>query len=227
VIKIDKNKKGVAMFDRAQWFLASMSIALSVQLNQPVAAAVPVGKVVQTAQTNSSDAAETALKEGVQLYQQGMAQAQRSAILKFEQALKLYREAGDRRGEATTLTWIGLVYAELGKNQKALEYYNQTLPLWRALGDHHREASTLYTTAYFNRDQNNLTEALNDIESAIKILENLRPTAPSPEVCSSYLATMQENYEVYIDLLMQLHQANPNSGYDVKALEARKRAINP
>jgi hypothetical protein len=38
---------------------------------------------------------------------------------------------------------------------------------------------------------------------------------------------MQENYEVYIDLLMQLHQANPNSGYDVKALEARKRAINP
>jgi tetratricopeptide (TPR) repeat protein len=134
VIKIDKNKKGVAMFDRAQWFLASMSIALSVQLNQPVAAAVPLGKVVQTAQTNSSDAAETALKEGVQLYQQGMAQAQRSAILKFEQALKLYREAGDRRGEATTLTWIGLVYAELGKNQKALEYYNQTLPLWRALG---------------------------------------------------------------------------------------------
>jgi len=156
-----------------------------------------------------------------------MAEAQRCAILKFEQALKLYREAGDRRGEATTLTWIGLVYAELGKNQKALEYYNQTLPLWRALGDHHREASTLYTTAYFNRDQNNLTEALNDIESAIKILENLRPTAPSPEVCCSYLATMQENYEVYIDLLMQLHQANPNSGYDVKALEARKRAINP
>jgi hypothetical protein len=34
VIKIDKNTKGVAMFDRTQWFLADMSIALSVQLQQ-------------------------------------------------------------------------------------------------------------------------------------------------------------------------------------------------
>ncbi len=55
------------MFDRAQLFLAGMSIALLVQLSQPVAAAVSVGKVVQTAQTNSSDAAAKAFKEGSQL----------------------------------------------------------------------------------------------------------------------------------------------------------------
>ncbi|WP_445304868.1 CHAT domain-containing tetratricopeptide repeat protein [Microcoleus sp. S36b_A4] len=120
-----------------------MSIALSVQLSQPVAAAVPVGKVVQTAQTNSSDAAEKAFKEGVQLYNQGTAQAKRSAIVKFEIALKLYREAGDRRGEATTLTGIGRVYSELGEKQKALEYYSQSLPLTRATGDHREEAVTL------------------------------------------------------------------------------------
>jgi hypothetical protein len=58
VIEIDKNTKGVAMFDRTQSILAGMSIALSLQLSQPVAAAVPVGKVVQTAQTNSSEAAQ-------------------------------------------------------------------------------------------------------------------------------------------------------------------------
>ncbi|MEG4036664.1 tetratricopeptide repeat protein [Microcoleus sp. S36b_A4] len=131
------------MLDRTQWFLAGMSIALSVQLSQPVAAAVPVGKVVQTAQTNSSDAAEKAFKEGVQLYNQGTAQAKRSAIVKFEIALKLYREAGDRRGEATTLTGIGRVYSELGEKQKALEYYSQSLPLTRATGDHREEAVTL------------------------------------------------------------------------------------
>ena len=34
MIKIDKNTKGVAMFDRTQWFLVDMSIALSVQLPQ-------------------------------------------------------------------------------------------------------------------------------------------------------------------------------------------------
>jgi len=214
------------MFDRTQGFLAGMLIALSVPLNQPLVAAVPAGKVVQTAQTNSSNAAETVLKEGIQLYEQGIAEA-KIAMTKFEKALKLYRQAGDRNGEVDSLTWIGLVYAKLGDNQKALEYYNQTIPLLRAVGDHHREAETLYTTASINRDQNNLTQALNDIEFAIKILENLRPTAPSPEIRSTYLAIMQENYEFYIDLLMQLHQANPNSGYDVKASEARKRARNP
>ena len=109
------------MFDRAKWFLAGMSIALSVQLSQPVAAAVPVGKVVQTAQIGSSDAAQAvaaakaaaateALIKGTQLYQQGTAESLRSAIVKLEEALKLYREAGDRSGEATTLTWIGSGY---------------------------------------------------------------------------------------------------------------------
>jgi len=112
------------MVDRAQWFLAGMLIALSIQLSQPVAAGVPVGKTVQTAQTNSSDAAETVLKEGVQLYQQGTAEAKRGVIAKFEQALKLYREAGDRLGEARTLNNIGLIYSELGEKQKALEYYS-------------------------------------------------------------------------------------------------------
>jgi CHAT domain-containing protein/Tfp pilus assembly protein PilF len=131
------------MFDRTQWILAGMSIALSLQLSQPVSAAVPVGKVVQTAQTNSSDAAETALMEGIQLYQQGTAEAKRSALVKFEQALKLYREAGDRSLEATTLNNIGSVYSELGEKQKALEYYSQSLPLSRAVGDRGGEALTL------------------------------------------------------------------------------------
>jgi hypothetical protein len=68
------------MFDRTQWVLTGILIALSVQLSQPVAAAVSVGKTVQTAQTNSNEAAHKAFKEGVQLYQQGTTESLRSAI---------------------------------------------------------------------------------------------------------------------------------------------------
>ena len=121
------------MFDRTQWVLAGMSIALSVQLSQPVAAAVPVGKAVQTAQTNSSEAAAKALNEGLQLYQQGTAEALRGAIAKYEEALKLYREAGDNKGQALSLASLGKVYSELEEKQKALEYYNQFLSLMRAV----------------------------------------------------------------------------------------------
>ncbi|NJS13162.1 MAG: tetratricopeptide repeat protein, partial [Microcoleus sp. CSU_2_2] len=115
------------MFDRAQWILAGMSLALSLHLNQP-AAAMPVGKVEQTAQTNSIDAAQKLYEEADKLYQQGTVEAKKSAIVKYEEALKLFREAGDRRREAVTLNNIGSVYSVLGEQQKALEYYNQSLP---------------------------------------------------------------------------------------------------
>jgi CHAT domain-containing protein/Tfp pilus assembly protein PilF len=50
---------------------------------------------------------------------------------------------GDRSGEATTLSNIGLVYSDLGEKQKALDYYQQALPLRRAVGDRSGEAVTL------------------------------------------------------------------------------------
>ncbi len=106
-------------------------------------------------------------------------------------------------------------------------FTSQSLPLRRATGDLRGEALTLYSMAAVKRDQHNLTEALNDIESSLKIIENLRSNIASPDLRRSYFATVQEYYKFYIDLLMQLHQANPNSGYDIKASEARKRATNP
>jgi len=251
------------MFDRAQWFLAGMAIALSVQLSQPVTAAVPVGKIVQTAQTNSNEAAEKVYQEVLKLYQQGTADSKRSAIVKYEEALKLYREAGDTLGQAVSLLALGKIYSDLGENQKALEYYSQSvslfralgvrrweaiilsniagvysdlgeqqkaleyysqsLPLSRAVGNRPQEALTLYSMAVVKRSQNNLTEALNDIESSLKIIENLRTNIVSPELRSSYFVTVQQYYEFYIDLLRQLHKTNPNSGYDIKASEASER----
>ena len=50
---------------------------------------------------------------------------------------------GDRFGEATTLSSIGLVYSDLGEKQKALDYYNQALALERAVGNRAGEAALL------------------------------------------------------------------------------------
>ncbi len=215
------------MFDRTHWFLASLLIALSVQLSQPAVAAVSVGKAVQTAQTNSSDAAQKVYGEAEKLYEQGTAESLRGAIVKYEEALKLYRKAGNRSREALTLHNMGGVYLNLGEQQKALEYYSQSLPLRRAVDDRGGEAVTLSSMAFVKRSLGNFTEALTDIEASLKLIENLRRKIATPESRSSYFATIQDYYKFYIDLLMQLHITNPNSGYDIKASEARKRASNP
>ncbi|WP_445302489.1 CHAT domain-containing protein [Microcoleus sp. MON2_D5] len=146
------------------------------------------------------------------------------ALEYYNQSLSLFQAGGNRSGEAITLTNIGRVYDKLGEKQKALEYYSQSLPLSRIVGNRSQEARTLYSMAYVKGAQGNLTEALNDIESSIKIIENLRTKIASPELRSSYFATVQDYYEFYIALLMQLHKINPKSGYDRKALEASERS---
>ena len=146
------------------------------------------------------------------------------ALEYYSQSLPLSRALGDRSQEASTLNNIGFVYSELGEKQKALEYYSQSLPLSRAVGDRSGEANTLINIAYVKATQGNLTEALTNIEASLKIIESLRTKVASPELRTSYFATVQNYYEFYIDLLMQLHKTQPKSGYDTKAFEASERS---
>ena len=146
------------------------------------------------------------------------------ALEYYSQSLPLSRATGDRSLEATTFNNIGLVYSDLGEKQKALEYYSQSLPLSQTAGNRSLEAVTLYNMGYVKRDRGNLTEALTDIEASIKIFESLRTKIASPQLRPSYFATVQNYYQFYIDLLMQLHKTQPKSGYDTKAFEASERS---
>ena len=141
----------------------------------------------------------------------------------YNQSLPLRRQVGDKAGEAVTLNNIGAVYNDLGDKQQALDFYNQSLPLSRQVGDKAGEARTLFNFAFVKRSQGNLTEALTDMESAINIIEELRTKIISQDLRTSYFATVQDYYELYIYLLMELHEQNPNQGYDAKALHASER----
>ncbi|MEG4443844.1 tetratricopeptide repeat protein [Microcoleus sp. AT9_B5] len=142
----------------------------------------------------------------------------------FNQALSLFQAVGDRGLEAGSLNNIGRVYYGLGEKQKALEYYNQALPITRAVGNKDGEAGILYNIALLQRSQGNLKQALTLMENSITIIEDLRTKIGSQELRTSYFATVQDYYQFYIDLLMQLHQQNPSQGYDALALHASERA---
>ncbi|MBI3949281.1 MAG: CHAT domain-containing protein [Acidobacteria bacterium] len=87
--------------------------------------------------------AEKAFAEGQRLRIQGTAESLRRTIEKYEEAVPLWRAVGDQRGEAHTLSNIGLVYNWLGEPQTALDYLSQALQLRRTMKDHHGEAATL------------------------------------------------------------------------------------
>ena len=59
----------------------------------------------------------------------------KKAIEYYEQALKIAREIGDRRGEGTRLGNLGIAYSDLGEAKKAIDYYEQALKIAREIGD--------------------------------------------------------------------------------------------
>jgi CHAT domain-containing protein/uncharacterized protein (UPF0332 family) len=135
------------------------------------------------------------------------------------QALLLQRAIiGDKNTEAAVLTNVGHTYYKLGEFEKALAYYNEPLRLWQTLGKKRNEAITLKHIASALRDLGRLPEAQVSIEKSIALLEYIRDHAGSPELQSSFVASLFEYYEFYIDLLMRLNAANPKAGHNLAAL---------
>ena len=146
------------------------------------------------------------------------------ALKSYTEALEITRSIGNRRLEAPILDNMGNIYKLSDKPTKAIESYQQALALWQEFGDRPGEIKTRYFIAETQRNQGNLTMALETIETALAIVESQRTKIASSELRASYFATVQDYYEFYIDLLMQLHQQQPNEGYDGKALQASERS---
>ncbi|HEY9673550.1 MAG TPA: CHAT domain-containing protein [Waterburya sp.] len=133
-------------------------------------------------------------------------------------------KVGYRQGEVNALRNLGKVYNALKQYEQALSTYARDLALRRLFGDRAEEAETLYNVAITQRDRGNLNEARTQIEAAINIVEDIRTRVTSQELRTSYFASVQNYYQFYIDVLMQLHKQNPSQGYDALALHASERA---
>ena len=149
-----------------------------------------------------------------------------TALDYFNQSLDLFKKMQSVIGEAMTLNNIGLVYDTLGKKQTALDYFNQSLDLSQKIQDQESIANTLYNLAILKYNQSNLNEALTKIESAINIIEELDIQISATNLPQSDFTTVQNYYQFYIDLLIQLHKQNPNQGYEIKANEVIEKLKN-
>ena len=142
----------------------------------------------------------------------------------YQESLSIWREIKFREGEANTLLNIGFVFDSFGNIERSLDYYNQALPLFRLLGSQSSEAWTLYGIARVMSAKGKPDEALANTETAINIVESIRTKIAGAERRATFLATYQNLYQFYIDLLMRLDQNRPSQGFDARALQASERA---
>ena len=89
--------------------------------------------------------------------------------------------------------------------------------------DRDGEAGSLYSWARADSAQGNLAAARTHIEESLRVAESLRSDLLSPESRASFLASVQSSYQLYTDLLMRQHQAEPTKGFDALAVEVSER----
>ncbi|MCP4663406.1 MAG: CHAT domain-containing protein [bacterium] len=151
----------------------------------------------------------------------GRPEQARTAI---ENALTIFRELGDRHGEAAALASLGMLRSKAGEHDAAVGLLRQALVLLAAGGDRDGEARVLYGLAYTDRRRGDPAAAQEAIERALERIEALRSEPASPGLRSFFLASKQDYYRFYVDLLMDRHQRHPAAGFDARALEASERA---
>lgn len=145
------------------------------------------------------------------------------ALEYHDQSLTIRRATNDRVGQAASLDAGGLALHRLGKSDDAIARLTEALQLRRATAERLGEADTLKNLAQVEGDRGNLLVALDHIEAAVQLTDAMRGQLLSPELRASFIAAEQGRYELYVDVLMQLHKQRSGNGFDVRAIEASER----
>lgn len=152
-------------------------------------------------------------------------QKQYSDALRYlQQALPLQKQNSDPLGQGDTLHKIGVTYFAAGDPSRALKELREALSFWQANQFPPGEALTRYELSRVLSAQGDTQSAREEIEKTISIVESQRAKVLSRRLRSSYFASVQNFYEQYIAVLMQLHQRNPQEKFDSLALNVKERA---
>ena len=147
-----------------------------------------------------------------------------AAIRNYVLAQSFAHSQKDLRAEMDAWNLLGLTYSSQDKKRLALDCFRKALELSREAENRFGESATLYHIARTQFELGNLEDARTQTKAAVDVIEALRTKVGSYELRASYFASVRQLYELYIDILMELHNRNPHDGFDVQAFEASERA---
>lgn len=138
----------------------------------------------------------------------------------FLEAGVQYYKVGSRREWARAQTFLGQTDYLLGNLTSAENSYRNALKVFRSVDDFTSEAALCFGLGKVELDRDNLDEAGTLLKRAIALTEQLRENAASKELRSSFLASVHDRYETYVEWLMRRHSQEPDKQFDIEAFEA-------
>lgn len=143
------------------------------------------------------------------------------AVEPAQQALRLAQGFPDR--EISVLYTLGDAHREMGELRSAQEELEKALSLAHDRGDRSFEADISLTLAKIARDRGDLTAALDRAHSAVDTIESIRTSVFDHRLRTSFLATRQDFYEVYVDTLMPRPGGPADAARIAEALRVSER----
>jgi CHAT domain-containing protein/Tfp pilus assembly protein PilF len=147
-----------------------------------------------------------------------------AAIRNYLLARSFAHSQKDLRAEMDAWNLLGLNYKTQDKKPLALDCFRKALALSREAEYRFGESVTLYHIARTQFELGELADARAQTKAAIDVIEALRTKFGSYDLRASYFASVRQLYDLYIDVLMELHTRHPHDGFDVLAFEASERA---
>ena len=142
----------------------------------------------------------------------------------YTQALALHRVSQNQRQLAMVLRNFGAFLRDEKQTSKAIDYLNEARTISTAIGDRTTQASVLFELGRLELDRNNAVEARKLIEAATVTIESVRVNLKSPQLRTAFLASLRKYYEFEIEVLMRLHQQQPDAGYAAAALQVSEKS---
>ncbi|HVQ39443.1 MAG TPA: tetratricopeptide repeat protein, partial [Pyrinomonadaceae bacterium] len=129
--------------------------------------------------------ADLLFSEGDKFNDGSRTRTSQEALVKFEVALPIWREIGEQKWEAATLSRIAGIFSRRNEPARALEFYEQSLPLWQRLDDRVSEVYSLNNLA-------RVRTALKQHERALELNRKALEVCRSVKQCDAEPSLLEE-----------------------------------
>jgi CHAT domain-containing protein/Tfp pilus assembly protein PilF len=154
------------------------------------------------------------------------AQNYSKALEYFSQGLEKAEQSDDKESQGMLLNNLGIVHYNLGNYEKSTKYFQDAIQLANNVG-----SGQILWEAYLElgntyREQNAPKEALERYKESIRNIEIIRSNIQNEEQKASFLGTDKriEAYQNLIDLLIHLHETEPDKNYNLQAYNYMEQA---
>lgn len=142
----------------------------------------------------------------------------------FNRARELLGNREDPLAEASLLQRQGEASLAASEPERALPPLERALALWRQVGNETGQVLALTALGHGERLAGRLPQARRYLAGALQLIESLRTELANPDLRATFVSSRRAAHLLLVDVLMQLHAAQPGAGYDREALEVSELA---